>query len=323
MSVMKHRDDFSRLYSCYAWVLAMRVPWLIWRLFTLMKALKSGLILSVLTLSSLAFAHQDPAVDTKPAATKFTIKRVFVEGEKTDYKFTNVFDGNLDLSSFGAPNMTMTVTTSLKAAMTIKKVAEDKKSADLEVKITDNVMSMEPAMPGAPEFPKEFSLTGKISDRNKVTDTKTEGVSDMMKTMAGATLELLVSIFEFPDKEIGIGESWSYEKTGKSMAGDGDTKIKIKLVGEEKLFKMDVLKLELSGTSKVTTESQDGMGMGPMKSTSDATINSVVYIEKATGRLVKMEAKSVPLKITTEMSGMNIPMDGIYSTEMVIAEFAK
>jgi hypothetical protein len=289
-----------------------------------MKALQSGLLLSVLTLSSLAFANQDPAVDTAaPKSAKITIKRVLVEGEKTQYKFSNVFDGNLDLSSFGAPNMTMTVTTGLTATFTVKKVSTDGKSADFDLKVTDNVMTMEPAMPGSPEMPTEFSLTGKINDRNAISDVKTEGVSEMMKAMAGSTLEMLTSSFEFSDKELAIGDSWNYKKEGKTLAGDTNSDLKIKLVGEEKMFKLDVLKLEVTGKSTVVSESEDGMGMGPMKTTSEATVNSIVYLEKATGRIVKMVAKSVPLKMNTEMSGMAIPMDGIYSTEMVIAEFAK
>lgn len=272
------------------------------------------------TALMLAFAVAAMAVQADDKT--YTLRRTLVDGEKTKYTYKNAFDADLDLSSVGAPNMAISVSQSMTLTFAITKPADDKKSATLTVMATDIEFTMEPAMPGAGEMPKSMSATGKISERNEVSDMKVEGATEMMKMMGGSTIDALSRTFTFPEKALKAGDTWEVKEDRKGEYGTSKTDAKATFAGVEKMFDMDVAKITFKGTNVSSMESE-GMGMGPMKSTVNVTLDAVMYFELSTGRLVKTSSTSQPIEIMTEMSGMNLPMKGTYSTEMVMADKVK
>ncbi len=254
------------------------------------------------------------------AEDSYKIRRTLTEGAVEKYSYKNVFDANIDLSSFGAPNMSMTMTQSMIATITYGKADATKKTTPFDIKVTEHKLDMEPAMPGGPEIPTEFSLSGALNELNSVSDMKADGMNETVKMMSAGALDSLSSIFEFPEAEIKVGETWKSVKSKKSLGGDTDEDITHKLVAAEKLDGVDVLKIESKGKVTVRNESAEGMGMGPMKSTTEVTVDSITYLNKATGQIVKTEAKSVPMNILTDMGGMTIPMKGTYTTLMELVK---
>lgn len=277
-----------------------------------MKAfLKAFPLLAVVAMGSVALAE-----DT------YTIRRTLTEGEKTKYTIQSVMDGKLDLSAFGQGSMDLSVKSGMTLLMVIEKVKDGK--ATFSGKVTDHTLEMEPAPPGD-SVPKEFSVKGSLTDRNDVSDIKFEGLTGMSKMMTEGSMQGILRSLVLPEKAVKIGESWEQPKTVKLPSGSIDSDVKATLVAVEKKDDKEFYKISLKGKAKtvgeVGAEEGGGMGMGKMKSTSDSTIDAIVMLDKATGKLISM-TNSGDISVATEMvdMGMTIPMSGKMTMKVEIAK---
>ena len=273
-----------------------------------------GLLL-LLALSASLSAHA--------AGEEYLLRRIFTEGETMKYKVSTVSDMTADM--IGQQSQ-LQFQNGLMLAITVGKVNKETGTAEVSGKITEHFFKMEPDMSGGQmSVPKEFSFTGKLSNRYEPSDVKYEGLDAMAKAMAGSTINSVLESMVFPEGKIKVGDSWEQPKSRKADTTTTDQAVKATLVAIEKMGDRDAFKITLKGKVKsVTTPPAGGGGdnpMGNMKTTSETEVDSVIYIDKETGKMLKATANG-PINITTELTdmGMTIPMKGTYTSTIEIAK---
>ncbi len=220
------------------------------------------------------------------ASKTYLLKRVYKKGEVNRYKYSM--------------NMTMTPPGSTDAIQVVMKMIskESVKSAEADgsysvttqfESMVMNVMGMERDMTSS------LPITTRTRDKNGKITTKSEG-GDEQTSNHFASMEGYANLAEkaIPSKSVKIGEEW--EIRSKVPAPDGSGEVELvstsKLLGKEDVDGVKALKI----STKVKTTGVVG-----------STQESVIFIEEATGRPLKMtmdgdiEAQGIPMKMKMTM----------------------
>ncbi len=222
----------------------------------------------------------------EPDSKTYLIKRVYKKGEVNRYKYSM--------------NMTMTPPGSTDAIQIVMKMTAKVtvKSADADgsYSVIQQFESMVMNMLGMDrDMTSSLPVTTTTRDKDGKITTKSEG-GDPQAVQQFASMRSYTELAEkaIPKKPVKIGEEW--EIHSKLPAPDGSGEVEVvstsKLVGKEILDGVKALKI----STKVKTSG-----------IADSTQESVIFIEEATGKPLKMtmdsdiEAHGVPMKMKMTM----------------------
>jgi hypothetical protein len=287
-----------------------------------MKQLRTYLLPCVTLVGSFGVLHHAPALTRHSEAEKVLIQRTFRVGEKTTYSFTEKSSTTMDMASLGGQDMTISRDKSSVCTLTISKVDPDGKSAEVELKITEQKITIDPAPPVPPSFPSDLSATAKVTSLGEWSQLGFGSSPSNNQRMIRTYFRDLSGSLRFPVEAVAPGATWKFERDEKSTASPyAKESLDVKFVGEEKFQKWDALKLEINGTIQSVFKADGTAGVDQsFEQTSSRSISYTVLVEKATGRLLKLVCKDVPYKEETKQGPMTIPSTGKYSLEISILE---
>jgi hypothetical protein len=224
---------------------------------------RAAILLSALSLTALLLPAPARAQDT------YTIKRTYKAGETDRYRIKLQMEGE---SPMGPLNLEMT----MDMIETTKQVNEDG-TVVLEMKMDSGVIKFndqEMSMPGAGETVRmTVDQTGRV--------LKTEGGA----AGRGGNLNGLVNLTRvatWPDRPLRVGETWTFEIP---LENNAQAKVKgsFTVVGPEKKsdqIKVDTLKVKIATEIPIPA---------PQGEPSKIKLDTMVYVEPATGKVMKAE----------------------------------
>lgn len=287
-----------------------------------MKNLRTYLVPCVTLMASMGVLHFAPATIRHPEAEKVLIQRTFRLGEKTMYSFKEKSSTTMDMASLGGQDMTISRDKSSVCTLTTSKVDPDGKSAEVELKVTDNKITIDPAPPVPPSFPSDLTATAKVTSLGEWNPLSFGSSPSNIQRMIRTYFRDLSGSLRFPGEAVAPGATWKIEREEKSTGIPyAKENLEVKFAGEEKFQKWDALKLEINGTIQSVFKADGTAGVDQsFEQTSTRSISYTVLVEKATGRLLKLVCKDVPFQEVTKQGPMTIPSTGKYSLEISILE---
>jgi hypothetical protein len=225
---------------------------------------RAAILLSALSLTALLLP-----VPAARAQDTYTIKRAYKAGETDKYRINLQLQGE---SPMGPLNLEMT----MDMIETTKQILEDG-SVVVEMRMDSGAIKFndqEMSMPGAGETMRmTIDKTGRV--------VKTEGGA----AGRGGNLNGLINLTRvatWPDRPLRVGETWTFEVP---LENNPQAKVKgsFTVVGPEKKndeIKVDTLKVKIATEIPIPAPQGD-----PAK----IKIDSLVYIEPGTGKVMKAE----------------------------------
>jgi hypothetical protein len=250
---------------------------------------KRNTVFSLAALSVVAFAF---------AQDEFVVRRELKEGAKDAYKVTTKVSQTMTPSD---PNqaamvggeMKFDMSMSLDMRVSLLKLAEDKKSADVEMAF-ENIVYDFGAMAGmVPQenLPKSIKATGKMDDRSRLLDFK---MPDLPAALAGSRGMMGPMMVELPEKAIKVGDTWDMPLPTAEMLGAKDGKMVAKLVALEEYEKIPALVVDLSASIPIDADLSQmaaASGAPPMKVLAKGKFDMKgrAIVDRATGKTLKMD----------------------------------
>ncbi len=250
-----------------------------------------------------------------------TLRLQFKEGDQAVYKMASTVDQAIDASGMGGGVMNMKIESSSKVTQKFGKVDAAKGVANVEFIFTDNDVKMEGGvgMP-MPDMPKEYKLIGKIDNRNRLLETKMEGLPAEMMMMGGNSAQQTLGGFHFPEGPVKVGDKWDIIIPKMPSIFKEDQKLVAVLKKERDLNGKPVLDVSVRGTmnmnldlAEIAKQSGQEGAMGGMKMTISGTIevDTLVTVDKASGMLIQMDQTAKNnMSVNLEDMGATIPVTG-------------
>ena len=244
-------------------------------------------LLGSLSLSPGAFAQDAgkpaPSASQADADKAYTMHRVFKKGDITRNKMKMTMTMH---NPQGGDDVNIVMSYLMKESVNhVGDDGSDSISIDYE-KATVSVMGMDQDLTSMmPKFTISHDKDGKIT-------TKTEGGSTQAAQAIGDVGDIGKMMENaYPKKPLKIGDTWDNETKvpGRNGAEDTTVKTSVKLVSLDTIDGVKVFKLETK------SDSEGGSTLHQL---------STIFIEMATGKLVKMTTKG-----DIEVAGQNMKMD--------------
>lgn len=263
------------------------------------------------------------------------LRRELKENASDSYKLKIVANQTIDM---GGMQMPIDVTTTADLGLNTLKVSNEKKEADLEVKLTNLKLDMGDmaGMGGMmPELPKEVVSTGVIDARNriKMNPPKPSGgqqgnMMAMVGMMSGGFGDPVgILSFEFPEKALAVGESWEVVLPKNPMTGNTETKLNAKLVAEKDHNGVAAYEILISGkvpykvdTAELAKSNPDvagAFGGMAMLISGSADISTSAIVAKGSGKTLAIDS-TVKSNSVVEMpsQGMTLNTSGTVKTTL-------
>jgi hypothetical protein len=249
---------------------------------------KRALILPAVALTTLCGAFiQD----------EFLIRRELKDGAVDTYKVTTKVvqvmtpsDPSQAAAMGGERRFEISMTMDL--ATTLKKIAEDKKSADFEMSFDHIVYDFGDMAGMLPQdtLPKALKASGKMDDRSRFLEMKMPELPSAFgsSSMAGPLM------VELPEKAIKVGDSWDMPLPTAKMLGATEGKITAKLIGLENFENIPAYRIELASKLPIDAdlgEMAQASGAPPMKILAKGTftMKGNAFVDRATGKTLRMQ----------------------------------
>lgn len=244
------------------------------------------------------------------AQSPVTLARKLVEGAKDTYKVTMKVDifpaEGSPMGNSNEPLVSMTYENQVVFAIG-KADTESKSSVPASIvemvikkgKLTASGMGgpMIEGMMG--QMPDEIKATGSLDAQNRLNNFKVPS-GDFAMRLSGLrqAVQLLAGV-EFPAKEVKVGDTWDVVVPKSAETGNKEAKLVAKLVGEKKVESVDAWEITLTGKVPYAFDSSSmgdagGMtaGMGEFTVTGWYEGTTTAIVEKATGRVIRVDNKS-------------------------------
>lgn len=239
------------------------------------------------------------------------LRRAFTAGSEDTYAFT--FDLNMNMET-PAGDQPIKIKGSNTYVVKYKEVKDSACTVDL---VTKDIKIEADGPMGSPDdstMPKEMTISGKLDDRNRLSDIKSAAaMPPMMQMMLSSLSSSTTGYFiEFPEGPIKVGDSW--DLVAPKMAEKlPDVKLKAKL-NADKDKAWEVL---VTGKAPFKMNSADlaktGADTGGMEVNVDGTMDTTytVLVDKATGKTISVDGKVLSdLKLEIASMSMTIPSKG-------------
>lgn len=274
--------------------------------------LKSSIWIIVAAAAVVSVAVQDSVL----------LRRELKPNTTTTYAIESKINTKLEVPGMGPQEMD--VTTSMKQAIRIKDV-DEKGIANVEFVVTDMKTEfggeMGQMMAGmAGDMPTTFTQTGRMDNRNRVTDMRFSGVNAMAQMMGAGSSANTVMI-EFPENPVRVGDVWDVVVPPNPMLGNKPHKLQARFVGLRTVDGVELADMTIKGTIEYSVDMAEMMRatggndptggmMAGMRMTMSArmTVDGTVSVERATGIIVTA-VTNLKMDQTTELTdmGMQIP----------------
>jgi len=273
-----------------------------------MRKTKNLSLLAVASLVAVATAQEG-----------ILLRRELKDGAEDQYSVT--FTSKQSVASSAMGDQDFEVAGSMKIMQKMSEVSEKKDLATVVLNVSDldlklsGAAAMAESMMG--QFPKSYSVKGKLDSLNSYKDLKVEGLNAQQQLMVGSLQSITSMIgFRFPETAIKAGDTWDVNVPKNPKLGTEAAVLKAKLVGDKKVGDHDVWEVTLQGKIPVNLdvgkmmESSDSTGMPPMNMVMKGTntMNTVYFIQKSTGKLVSMET-TLNSDQSMDMVDMNMTVD--------------
>lgn len=288
-----------------------------------MKPIRKSLLVIVAALAASAYSQET-----------VTLRRLFTEGQEDVYKVATLIDQEIDTSSFGQQSQNMKIDSSMTMTYKLGKFDKEKNQSELEIKVSDMDFKMDLPMGGAEqgmgEFPKTYTIKGKLNQFNQLSDVKIEGLPAMAMMFTGSSMAQSLNVVSFPEQALKIGESWDLKWPKDPLFGGTEPKLKATLKGSKEYEGVPVHEIAIKGVvelridpaemAKAAGAGEADMGMmGGMKMLISGTMDmdTVVLVDRSNGRLVMVDSKG-DSNLTLELSdmGITLPIRGKTSSVM-------
>lgn len=244
------------------------------------------------------------------------LRRTFQPNAKDSYAVEMNSKNTLDMGGMGMGEQEMEIKGTMDVTLSTGKVEGTK--AEVEIKTTNmkfeygGMAAMAAGSMG--DIPKEVVVKGKMDERNRVSETKIEGVDPRMQMMMNSNMSTMGQFIEFPEKPVKVGDSWEVVLPKNELAGLEETKLKATLMEERadgyalSMTGVIPMKLDLAELAKKNPKAVEGMPMTDVLVTGTMDLKMEGLVEKGTGRTIRLTTR-LRQKTTTNVRQMGITSD--------------
>ena len=245
----------------------------------------------------LAAAALALAATTAATQDEYILRRELREGAKDTYKVTTkvsqvVTPSDPNQAALLGGEMKFDMSMAMDMTTNFKKIADDKKSADMEMSF-DNIVydfgTMASMVP-TDTLPKNMKANGKVDERGRLSDFK----FPEMPSQLGSGAMMGPMMVELPERAVKVGDTWEMPLANAENLGAKDGKMTAKLIGLEDYETIPAYVIDLTASLPIDADlgkMAEASGAPPMKIIAKGTfgMKGKAHVERSTGRTLRLE----------------------------------
>jgi hypothetical protein len=259
------------------------------------------------------------------------LRRELKEDSTENYKLQSEVKQKADVPSMGEQDLgaVTTMTVKIKAGKldaASGQVGLDATIGDVQTKATGSMADFFDQATSV--MPKEFKMSGKIDNRNRISVDQTKAPDLMMIMLTGSSPSSSLMFVEFPEKPVNVGDAWTFPAPKSPIFGKEAQNLTAKLTGEKDFNGAKVWAVSVNGQLKIDADLGKLMkdsGSAPsnlpemsmqMKGTADMAGEAL--IDKATGKTLQYIV-NITQKTKTEMESFGtVESSGTIKTTLTL-----